>query len=155
MTTTEHHRTSLTSHLLAEISSPKELPCLSLYQPTHRRHPENQQDPIRFRNLLKRLETSLRQRYPAADAEALLEPFEALGRDADFWNHAQDGLAVLGGPGLFRAVRLPEPVNELVVVADSFHTKPLRRLLQSADRYQVLGLSLGAVRLFEGNRHGL
>ena len=30
-----------------------EPPCLSLYQPTHRHHPDNQQDPIRFRNLLK------------------------------------------------------------------------------------------------------
>ena len=27
-------------------------PCISLYQPTHRRHPDNQQDPIRFRNLV-------------------------------------------------------------------------------------------------------
>ena len=29
-----------------------EPPCLSLYQPTHRAHPEKQQDPIRFRTLL-------------------------------------------------------------------------------------------------------
>jgi len=27
-----------------------EPPCLSLYQPTHRAHPDKQQDPIRFRN---------------------------------------------------------------------------------------------------------
>ncbi len=33
-----------------------EPPCLSLYQPTHRTHPDKQQDPIRFRNLLKELE---------------------------------------------------------------------------------------------------
>ena len=33
-----------------------EPPCLSLYQPTHRAHPEKQQDPIRFRNLVRRLE---------------------------------------------------------------------------------------------------
>lgn len=46
-------------------------------------------------------------------------------------------------------------VAELVVVADSFHTKPLRRFVQSTDRYQVLGLSLDKIRLFEGNRHAL
>lgn len=28
-------------------------PCLSLYQPTHATHPDNQQDVIRFRNLVK------------------------------------------------------------------------------------------------------
>jgi hypothetical protein len=41
-----------------------EPPCISLYQPTHRRHPENQQDPIRYRNLLVEIETSLREKYP-------------------------------------------------------------------------------------------
>lgn len=34
-------------------------PCISLYQPTHRHHPENQQDPIRYRNLLAEMENSL------------------------------------------------------------------------------------------------
>ena len=33
---------------------------------------------------------------------------------------------------------LQQPVAELAVVADSFHTKPLRQWLQSAARYQVL-----------------
>jgi hypothetical protein len=43
----------------------------------------------------------------------------------------------------------------LAVVADSFHTKPLRRFLQSVGRYQVLGLSLREIQLFEGNRDAL
>src|SRR5690606_10562355 len=46
-------------------------------------------------------------------------------------------------------------VQELTIVADSFHTKPLRRLLQSADRYQLLGLSRHEIKLFEGNRDAL
>ncbi len=130
-------------------------PCLSLYQPTHRRHPENQQDPIRFRNLVKELEISLRQQYPAVETRLLLEPFEALVHDRDFWTHTRDGLAVLGGPGLFQVFQLQRPVAELTVVADSFHTNPLRRFLQSVDRYQVLGLSLRKIQLFEGNRDAI
>ena len=47
------------------------------------------------------------------------------------------------------------PVEELVIVSDRFHTKPLRHFLQSTDRYQVLSLSLDAIQLFEGNRHSL
>jgi hypothetical protein len=147
--------TSLTIESLAELASLRQPPCLSLYQPTHRRHPENQQDPIRFRNLVKELETSLRKKHPAAEARLLLEPFKALAQDGAFWNHTLDGLAVLGGPGLFRVFRLQRPVNELAVVADTFHTKPLRRFLQSVDRYQVLGLSLQEIQLFEGNRDAL
>ena len=132
-----------------------ESPCLSLYQPTHRQHPENEQDPIRFRNLVKRIEASLRQKYPTRDIRPLLQPFETLAEDRDFWNHTTDGLAVLGSPRLFRVYKLQRPVMELAVVADSFHTKPLMRILQSADRYQVLGLSRHAFKLFEGNRDAL
>lgn len=145
----------LTKEVLAGLSSVQGPPCLSLYQPTHRRHPENQQDPIRFRNLVNELDASLRRRYPAADAQLLLQPFEALANDAEFWNHTLDGLAVLGGSGVFRALRIPQPVTEVAVAGDSFHTKPLRRFLQSADRYQVLGLSLDKIRMFEGNRFAL
>jgi len=129
-----------------------EPPCLSLYQPTHRAHPDNQQDPIRFRNLVKTLEESLRQKYSTRDVRPLLGPFQALADDSGFWNHTFDGLAVLGAPGIFRVYKLQRPVGELAVVADSFHVKPLLRILQSADRYQILGLSRQAVRLFEGNR---
>jgi hypothetical protein len=145
----------LTIESLAELASAHQPPCLSLYQPTHRRLPGNQQDRIRFRNLVKELETSLRQRYPTVDPRLLLEPFEALAHDYAFWNHTLDGLAVLGGPRLFRVFRLQRPVGELAVVADSFHTKPLRRFLQSVGRYQVLGLSLSKIQLFEGNRDAL
>jgi hypothetical protein len=130
-------------------------PCLSLYQPTHRHHPDNQQDPIRFRNLVKELEEPLRQQFSKDDIRTLLQPFLALANDMDFWNHTLDGLAVLGARGIFRVYKLQRPVTEFALVADSFHTKPLMRILQSADRYQVLGLNRQEIRLFEGNRDAL
>lgn len=127
-------------------------PCLSLYQPTHRRHPDNQQDPIRFANLVRTLEESLLRQFPKDEVRPLLEPFHALAEDREFWKHTLDGLAVLGAKGLFRVYRLQRPVAELAVVAESFHTKPLLRILQSAGRYHVLGVSRHTIRLFEGNR---
>lgn len=136
------------------LNNPKP-PCLSLYQPTDRHHPGNQQDPIRFRNLLKDLEQTLRKNYPAHDPRDILRPFEELAQDHDFWNHTLDGLAVFAAPDLFRVYKLPRPVSELSIVADSFHIKPLIRFLQSADRFQVLGVSREKIRLFEGNRDAL
>ncbi len=103
--------------------------------------PDRGQDLIRFRNLVKALEESLRQKYSTRDVRPLLEPFQRLARDRDFWYHSLDGLAVLGAPGLFRVYRLQRPIPELAVVAESFHLKPLIRILQSAGGYQVLGLS--------------
>ncbi|HKD80244.1 MAG TPA: hypothetical protein VKH81_11170 [Candidatus Angelobacter sp.] len=138
-----------------ELPKSAEAPCLSLYQPTHRYHPDNLQDPIRFRNLVKTLEQSLRQEYPTREVRPLLQPFNDLASDRDFWNHTQDGLAVLCSPDLLRIYKLQRPVPELAIVADSFHIKPLLRIVQSADRYQILGLSRGAIKLFEGNRDAL
>lgn len=130
-------------------------PCMSLYQPTHRQHPDNVQDPIRFRNLVKELAGSLSRKYPPRDMRALLQAFEALAEDRDFWNHTGDGLAVFAAQDEFRVYRLQRPVAELTVVAESFHTKPLMRIAQSADRYQVLGLSKHGFTLYEGNRDAL
>jgi len=146
---------TLTTETLNALLAAREGPHLSLYQRTHRQHPENLQDVTRFGNLVKNLRSSVRSRVSAAEAELLLEPFEALAHDGNFWHHTLDGLAVLGARGIFHALRLPQRVVELVVVGDSFHTRPLRRFLQSVARYQVLGLSLGRIRLFEGNRHAL
>lgn len=130
-------------------------PCLSLYQPTHRSHPQNQQDPIRFGNLVRTLEESLSREFATSDIESLLQPFHSLAADSDFWNRSLDGLAVMGAPGFFRVYKLHRPVQEIAIVADSFHVKPLLRIVQSADRYNVLGLSQHEVKLFEGNRDGL
>ena len=130
-------------------------PCLSLYQPTHRHYPDNQQDPIRFGNLVKALETSLLRGLSKDAVRPLLEPFLALAGNRAFWSHALDGLAVLAAKGVFRVYKLQRPVPELAVVADNFHTKPLLRIVQSADRYQVLGLNRKEIRLFEGNRDAL
>jgi hypothetical protein len=127
-------------------------PCLSLYQPTHPAHPDKQQDPIRFRNLVRSLETQLYQRYGTSVAEALLAPLRALAEDHGFWNRVQHGLAVLRSPDEFRVYRLQRSVPELALVADSFHTKPLLRIQQSADRFQVLALRRDRVELYEGNR---
>ena len=130
-------------------------PCLSLYQPTSRHRPENQQDPIRFRNLVRTLEQSLAEVYPGRDVQALLARFHELADDSRFWNQTLDGLAVLCAADVFWVYRLQRPVPELAIVADSFHVKPLLRILQSADRYQVLALNGFEIKLFEGNRDAL
>jgi hypothetical protein len=145
----------LTRALLQELLTVGQPPCLSLYMTTHRNHPENLQDRLKFKNLIRKMEASLLQKYSSAEAQKHLEPFEALGNDNDFWRHTSEGLAVLSAAGLFRVIDLPITTEELTVVADSFHTKPLRQYLQSTDRYHVLGLSLHDIRLFEGNRHSM
>ncbi len=145
----------LTNKLIQELLAVDESTCLSLYMPTHRSHPENLQDTIRFKNLLKQLEESLSQKYSAGEVKKHIEPLEALASDDSLWNHASNGLAVFSAEGVFKVVRLNKSVEELAMVADSFHTKPLRQYLQTGDNFHVLCLTLQDIRLFEGNRHSL
>jgi hypothetical protein len=105
--------------------------------------------------LLKEIEQQLNDNYSHDQVSALMEPFKELGLDEDFWNHTMDGLAVFGAPGYFSVVGLPRTVQELAVVADTFHTKPLRRFLQSADRYLILSLNQHDIKLYEGSRNTL
>jgi hypothetical protein len=145
----------LTKELIQELLSVDQAPCLSLYMPTYRTHPENLKNPIRFKNLVSEMEESLLQKYSANEVQEYLEPLEALVNDNDIWNYTKEGLAVFSAKGMFKVVELHKSVEELAMVADSFHTKPLRQYLQSLDHFHVLGLTLHDIRLFEGNRHSL
>lgn len=143
-----------TDHLTALLVD-QQPPCISLYQPTHRHRPENQQDPIRYRNLLREMETTLREKYPTSEVQTLLEKFQALAHDKDFWDHRTEGLVILCSPEKFQIFDLQRPVKELLAVAASFHVKPLLRILQSAGRFQILCLNRHEAKLYEGNRDAL
>ena len=143
------------SDQIAALVAPQQAPCISLYMPTHRSHPERDGDPIRYRNMVGQLRESLAQKYNKREFEPLMAPFEALSEDYDFWNNRTEGLAILSAGGNFQVIDLLRPVKELLVVAESFHIKPLLRILQSADRFQVLCVGLHGGRLLEGNRDAL
>src|SRR6267143_3542410 len=128
-------------------------PRLSLYLPTHRRHPEWKQDPLRYRALLHEAGELLGTRYKSRDANAFLEPLRLLEGDRS-WEHSLDGLAIFRAEDATVAYRLPIPVPELVVVADTYHTKPLLKFLHSNRRYLVLAVSQNAVSLYEGSPYG-
>jgi hypothetical protein len=79
-----------------------EPPCLSLYQPTHRAHPDKQQDPIRFHNLVKELELPLGQKYAGRESKPILRSFHDLAENGEFWNHALDGVAIFATSDFFK-----------------------------------------------------
>jgi len=144
---------SFHAEALQSLLSNGEGPHVSLYLPTHRRHPEWKQDPVRFRALLHQAEELLTTRYKSRDAKAFLEPLRRLEGERH-WEHSLDGLALFRSEGATAAYRLPMPVPEIVVVADTYHTKPLLRFLRSNGRYLVLAVSQNAVTLYEGSPYG-
>jgi Bacterial archaeo-eukaryotic release factor family 3 len=137
--------------LLADYSSP----CLSLYIPTFRAFPDSQQNQVKYRNALRELKAKLEQKHGGADHAALLEPFERLADDTAMWAHPQDGMAVFGAPGFFHVEKVQRPVQALTVVNDHLYIRPLVRVFQSEDSYQILALDRKEIRLYQGNRYVL
>jgi hypothetical protein len=141
---------------LRSLIDERDVPCISLYLPTHRTGKEIKQDPIRFKNVLKQAEERLlRNGLRRNEAEEILAPALPLLEDDDFWQHQGDGLAVFISTKMFRFFRLPFAFSELVVVTDRFHVKPLLSLLSVDGRFYVLALSQNQVRLLQGTRQSV
>lgn len=143
----------LAKHFPHEIIFQTEGPMITLYQPTHRRFPENKQDPIVYKNLLRDIENTLSAKYEKDMIETIMLPFYELEDDAEFWNNTLDGIAVLGNQTQCVIYNLQETFNEFATVANSFHIKPLIKAFQSLENYQLLGLSRNSFTLYQGNRN--
>jgi hypothetical protein len=129
---------------------------VSLFMPTHRAGPEIQQDPIRLKNLLGEAEDRLiAAGLRSSEARGLLEAAQEVVELPVFWRHQSDGLAIFISSELSRLYRLPLDFEELVVVADRFHIKPLLPLLTGDGRFYILALSQNEVRLLQGTRHSV
>jgi hypothetical protein len=125
--------------------------CISIFMPTFRTGAESQQNQIRFRNLLRSAEEKLLAGgMRSQEAKELLEPAQALPGNVLFWRRQSDGLALFLSKELFRCFCLPETFEELIVVADRFHIKPLLPLLNGDGRFYILALSQKKVKLLEG-----
>jgi len=127
--------------------------CVSLYMPTHKTGRKQQQDPIRFGNLIAKAQDRLLEyglRKP--QVQDLMRPAEILFSDQDFWQHQSDGLAIFLSSGFSQHCRLPSRFDELMMIAKNFHIKPLIPLLNKNGKFYLLAISMNKVRLFQGTR---
>jgi hypothetical protein len=134
------------------IESPQQ-PMVSIYMPAHRTG-DTEQDPIRLKNLLRDAENQLiRNGMDVPNASKLLKPAQQLLSDSYFWQHQGDGLAIFLSPDIFHYYRVPHSFQELVIIAERFHIKPLLPLFSEDGAFYVLAVSQNLVRLFHCNRY--
>jgi hypothetical protein len=123
--------------------------CASIYMPTHRTMPETRQDPIRFKNLLRQMEERLvAEGHRKSEVRDLSKQARDLTKDYLFWQYQNEGFAAFISSEWFRHYRLPASFEELTVVADRFHIKPLLQLFSDDYGFYVLALSQNERRLF-------
>ena len=146
----------LTRKDLQELISHSNGACLSLLMPTHTAGAGKQQDPIRYKNLLKLAEERMREReLDGKHIDALLKPARDLARDPFFWESQSSGLALYSAPGMTRTYRLPLSFEETAVVSEHFYLKPLLPYFANDGHFHLLALSQKHLRLLEGTRHSV
>lgn len=121
---------------------------VSIYMPTARKGVETLQGPVRLKNLLRKAQDQVSE-------EKLLEEAWSLVDNYEFWQHQDDGLALLISPSGTHKFQLPFPIEEELFVNDRFHLKPLMRGHMKNDLFYLLTLSQRQIRLFEAHQFGL
>jgi hypothetical protein len=130
--------------------------CISIFMPAYRTGIETQQNQIRLRNMLKEAEEKLAATgLRTQEIEKLMEPASSLVNNIPFWRRQSDGLAIFMATDFFRYYRLPVVFDELVIITDRFHVKPLLHLLGSEVPFYVLALSQNEIKILEGTKRGL
>ena len=128
-------------------------PAVSIFLPTTRIPTRVQAESLQFRHLVRDAEEQLGQfELRSPEIRAMLEPAHQLIADPEFWRHQRDGLAVFLSQDMFVRYQVPVPFEMEVVVAESFHLKPLMPLLTNEIVFYVLAVSQNHVRLLRCTR---
>lgn len=126
-------------------------PCISIYMPIQK-GADLRPNPIRFKNLIREAEERLEAiGMEGKEAKEFLAKAQELDT-AEFWENQDSALAIFISPEVFRYYSLPFEFQELVVVTDRFHFKPLLHLVNNDGRFYILALSQKDVRLLEATR---
>ncbi|MCS3611035.1 hypothetical protein [Salinibacter ruber] len=130
--------------------------CISIYMPTHRFRSDWSQNTTRFKNLLRDVRDQLReQEYRESDIDDILGEARQLLDRPGFWRGLSEGLAAFLTTDTSEFYRLPLPFDEVAIVEDRFHLKPLFPLIASNNRYYLLALSQNDVRLYQGTHQAI
>ncbi|MDG5815452.1 hypothetical protein QA601_10205 [Chitinispirillales bacterium ANBcel5] len=140
---------------LQELSSVKSN-CVSIYMPTIKTGYDMQQNPTRFKNLVKQAELKLIERgFRSTEASDFLSDAKRLLNDGPFWQHMSDGLVYFASTEYSAVYRLPQPFPELSYVGKRFHLKPLITLLSGDTTFYLLILNIRGVRLYKCDRFSI
>ncbi|GAB4381042.1 MAG: hypothetical protein Kow0042_31450 [Calditrichia bacterium] len=139
---------------LKEIMNHRNQPCVSIYLPTYRTGKEVWANAILFKNLLQQAEKELENNnLNSHEIDKILKPGKELLADEFFWLNQEDSLAVfLWGEGS-HTFRLPQKLEELVVVANGCYCKPLLPLLNHNQEYYILALDLSHIQFYRANQY--
>ncbi len=122
---------------------------VSIYIPTYRVG-NQKEDQLRLKNALKKAADKLAFRYDLSSeaADNFLAEAHRLEDNKEFWQNQSDGLALFIAADRFEYYSCPVDFEPMVYVAPEFYLRPLIPVLGDSQRFHVLALSRGEVKLY-------
>lgn len=134
--------------LLKQLGQHKDELAISILLPTHRTFPDNKQDAIALKNLVKEAEDRLNTRSDKRETEVIID---AINKKIDDLNHNYnlDSLGIFANRHDVIVARFPFTAQARVIIDDTFAVRDLVREINDAVHYHVLIISRTSARLIE------
>jgi hypothetical protein len=134
---------------LQKLATEKNIPCVTISLNTHRTHPDNAQDEILLKNLLKEAEERVINEFGKRNVAKLLEKIETVSKEIDV-NYNLDSLHIFLSNDTQKIVKSSwETSNGGVHISDSFAIRSLIKNYNRSENYLVMLLSQSGVILYE------
>lgn len=134
---------------LLKLVNEKKQPCVSISLNTHRTHPDNAQDEVMLKNLLKEAEKRVIAEFGKRPVASLLEKIENVAADIDL-NYNLDSLHIFLSNDTQEIIKSAWPVsNGGVEISDSFALRSIIKSYNRSENYLLMLLSQSGVHLYE------
>lgn len=134
---------------IQRLADEKNEPCVTISLNTHRTHPENQQEEIILKNLLKEAENRVIEEFGKRPAAEVLEKIESIADKIDYHRNL-DSLHIFLSKNTEEIVKSPWETRENTVEIDSkFAVRPLIKALGRSEEYLILLLTQSGTKLYE------
>ena len=143
----------ITRQQFEQLAGNETRPCVTMYSPTHDAGAEAKGDPIRLKNLLQDAERQLGELgVPKSEAGRLVAPGWDTHSELSPAMYGSGTLAIYCAADLTVIEHIRLQLDELVLVGERFHLKPIIPIVSGRARFYVLAVSQKKVRLLDCTR---
>lgn len=123
---------------------------VSIVLNTHRTKPDNQQDRILLKNLVKQAEERLLMSHDKQRVQGIMDHLNQCAESIDH-NYNLEGLILFANGSHHEYHRIPVQVKDRVAIGPTFATRDLIRAQQMNTEYYILTISRPMARLFQAH----
>lgn len=144
-----------TRQILEKLASEENTPCVTISLNTHRTHPDNTQDEVQLKNLLKEAEERVVYEFGRRPVSSLLEHLSEVENEVDV-NYNLDSLHIYLSNDTKEIIKSAWPTNDNGVhISNTFNIRSLIKSYTRSEEYFTLLLSQSGVNLYNTVNDGI